>query len=137
MYKTFATLITKSKKNCIIINKYDIIIPVPVYIKKKKQKGYNQTELIAKEIARICNINCRTNILKKVKDTKKQSTLTKKQRYLNVKNAFEINCKEEIKNKNVILFDDIYTTGNTVKECSKCLKKAKVNEILILTLAKD
>lgn len=137
LYKTFSALILKDKKVCSQIKKYDIILPVPIYIKKKKIKGYNQTELIAKEIAEKHNLEYETNILIKIRDTKKQSTLTKAQRKINVKDAFSINDTEKINKKNIILLDDIYTTGNTVNECCKSLKKAGVNNILILTIAKN
>lgn len=137
LYKTFSALILKDKKICSQTKKYDIILPVPIYIKKKRIKGYNQTELIAKEIAEKYNLEYLNNILIKNRDTKTQSTLTKAQRKINVKDAFSIKDAEKIKKKNIILFDDIYTTGNTVNECCKCLKKAGVNNILILTIAKN
>lgn len=137
LYKTFSYLILNDKNICTYINEYDIIIPVPVYIKRKKEKGYNQTELIAKEIANTCSLEYKNNVLKKIKDTKKQSTLTKRERKENVKNVFVIENSEQIKNKKIILFDDIYTTGSTVYECYKHLKKAGASKVLILTIAKD
>ena len=73
----------------------------------------------------------------KVINTKKQSTLTKSEREKNVKNAFKLKNPEKIKDKKIILFDDIYTTGSTVNECSKILKKAGAAEIVILTIAVD
>ena len=77
------------------------------------------------------------NNLTKIIDTKKQSLLTKEQRKKNIKGAFKIKYPERIKDKNIILFDDIFTTGSTVNECSKMLKKAGAKEIVILTIATD
>ena len=76
-------------------------------------------------------------LLIKIEDTKKQSTLTKAQRRINIKNVFKVSKPEKIKNKRLILFDDIYTTGSTANECSKVIKKAGAKEIAIVTIAVD
>ena len=137
LYKTFSKIILKNKKTCGFLKKYDIIIPVPMHIKRKRKRGYNQTELIAKEIAKNIDIKLITNNLVKTKNIKSQSKLSKRQRKENVKNVFELKRKDDIKNKNILIFDDIYTTGSTVNECAKVLKNAGANKIGILTLAKD
>lgn len=134
---TFANIILKNKKLCRKIKIYDIIIPVPMFHKKKKNRGYNQTELITSKIAKCLGIYTNNNILIKSKNTKTQSTLKEKNRYENIKNAFSIKNNELIKNKNIILFDDIITTGATVNECSKILKQNGVKNILVLSIAKD
>ena len=137
LYKTFAKIILKNKKIYGFLKKYDIIMCVPMHIKKKMLRGYNQSELIAKELAKKLQIEKQFNNLVKIKDTKKQSTLTKEQRKTNLKNAFQIKNLEKVKNKKVILFDDIYTTGSTVEECSKVLKRVGVSSIAVVTLAID
>lgn len=137
LYKTFAKIILNNKKICSFLKKYDIIIHVPMYTKKKLMRGYNQTELIVRELAKKLQILGVKNNLIKIKDTAKQSTLTKEQRKLNIKNAFKIKNAEEINGKKIILFDDIYTTGSTVNECSKVLKRAGAEEITVITLAID
>lgn len=137
LYKTFEKLITNNKKICSFLLNYDIILYVPMFKKHKLKRGYNQSKLIAKSLSKALNIKIETNNLIKILDTKKQSTLTKLERQYNIKNAFYIKRPEALKNKKVILFDDIYTTGNTVNECSRVLKLAGVKEITILTLAID
>ena len=137
LYKTFAKIILNNEKIYSFLKKYDIMVYVPMHTKKKLQRGYNQTELIAKEIAKQLGIKLQKNNLIKIKDTAKQSSLTRKQRIQNVKGAFAIKDKDVIKNKKVILFDDIYTTGSTVEECSKVLKTAGAKEVVVLTLATD
>lgn len=137
MYKTLEKIILNNKKIYGFLKKYDIIIPVPMYKTKKWERGYNQTELIAKELAKDLNITYNSQILKKTKNTKKQSTLTKTERKQNIKNAFNITNINDLENKKVLLFDDIITTGSTLNECSKMLKKAGAQEVAILTIAVD
>ena len=137
LYKTFEKMILKTKKTYSFLKKYDIILYVPMFKKHKLIRGYNQSELIARKISDTLGITLEKNNLTKVINTKKQSTLTKSERERNVKNAFKLKNPEKIKDKKVILFDDIYTTGSTVNECSKILKKAGATEIAILTIAVD
>ena len=117
------------------MKKYDIIIPVPMYKNKKSARGYNQAELLAQELQDITPY--KKGILLKIKDTKKQSTLNKQEREQNLIGAYKIQNGEIIQNKNIILLDDIYTTGSTANECSKILKQAGANKICVLTIAKD
>lgn len=138
LYKTFSKIIIKNKKIYGFFKKYDIIIPVPIHKKRMKIRGYNQSALIAKEIAKkIDYIRLESNVLLKIRNIKPQSTLNKLERNENVKNAYMIKNVDKIKNKRVLLFDDIFTTGNTVNECSKLLKLNGAKDIGIITLAKD
>lgn len=134
----FTKIIIKNEKICRKIKSYDIIIPVPIHKKRKNERGYNQSELIAKEIVKNINeLELVTDSLIKQKNTVAQSTLTKQQRKQNVKQVYKIANKEKIQNKKIILLDDIYTTGATAEECSKILKQNGAKEILVLTIAKD
>ena len=137
MYKSFAEYIIKNKKISNFIKKYDIIIPVPVHNKRKKQRGYNQTELIARKISQQLNISCKTKILVKIKNTKPQSTLNKEEREINAKAVYRLINKEILTNKKVLLMDDIYTTGSTVNECCHTLYEASPKTIGVITIAKD
>lgn len=137
LYKTFAKIILNNEKIYRFLKKYDIMVYVPMYIKKARQRGYNQSELLAREIATNLQIEIQCNNLIKIKDTAKQSTLTKKQRKENVKGAYSVKQANLVRNKKIILFDDIFTTGSTVDECSKILKQYGAKEIVVLTLATD
>ena len=137
LYKSFTKIILNNEKVYRFLKKYDIMLCVPMYWGKKWQRGYNQTELVAKEIAQIVDISFKPYCLKKIKNTEMQSTLTKTKRIENVKNAFKVQKEEMIKNKKIVLFDDIYTTGSTVNECSRVLKKSGAKEIAVLTIAVD
>ena len=137
LYKTFSKIILKNEKICGNLKKYDIIIPVPIHKKRKLVRGYNQTELIAKQIAKDTNLKLENRALFKQRNIVSQSELNKSNRKENVKNAFIIKNKEKVKNKKILIFDDIYTTGSTAQECSKVLKNAGARKIGILTIAKD
>lgn len=137
LYKTFSKIIVKNKKIYSFLKNYDIIIPVPISKKRNRQRGYNQSYLIAKEIAEKSNLKCEKKCLVKQKDTIEQSKLDKEQRKINVQGAYGIINKEKLINKNVLLLDDIYTTGNTVKECAKRLKQSGAKKVGVLTIAKD
>ena len=100
-YKTFAIIFITNKKMCDILKSYDIIIPVPIHNKRRKQRGYNQTELIAKELAKkILNLEY-MNILTKNANAKPQSLLNKEQRIENAKNVYGVIKNIDIENKNV------------------------------------
>lgn len=137
LYKTFVKIILKNEKACGFLKKYDIIIPVPIHKNRRKTRGYNQTELIAKNIAKELNLNFMNNILIKKRNIIPQSQLSKIERKLNIKNAFCLQHADLIKNKKILIIDDIYTTGTTVNECAKLLKAEGCNKIGIMTLAKD
>ena len=137
IYKTFAKIVLKNKKVCGLLKKYDIIIPVPIHKKRKLQRGYNQTQLIAKEISKNIDIKLCNNVLVKKKNTIAQSKLNKNKRKQNIKGAFKALNVQNIQGKSVLLFDDIYTTGSTANECSKILKEAGAKTVGVLTIAKD
>jgi len=137
IYKTFVKIILKNEKKYGFLENYDIIIPVPIHKKRKNERGYNQSCLIAKELGYNLCIEYMNNILYKKINNIMQSTLTQKQRIENVKNVYGIKNNKHIKNKKIILFDDIFTTGSTANECAKLLKKNGAKKILVLTLAKD
>lgn len=138
LFRSFVKIILNDKKICGFLKSYDIMVPVPISKKRKKQRGYNQSEMIAKQIAKqMHEIKYKGDILYKIKDTLPQSLLDKEKRRENIQNAYYIKNKELVQNKRILLLDDIYTTGNTVNECSRILKQAGAREIGVLTLAKD
>lgn len=138
LYKIFVTFMLKNKKMYRLLQSYDIIIPVPIHKKRRGQRGYNQSEIIAKELAeKIKELTYVGDCLQKIKHTVPQSTLSKKERAVYIKDAYILQNEQKINNKKVMILDDIFTTGNTAKECSKLLKQAGAKKICILTIAKD
>ena len=137
LYKTFCEFIVKNKKAFDFIKSYDIIIPVPMHNKKRALRGYNQSELIAKELAKKAKIKMFTDVLVKTKNNRVQSSLNKEERKNNVKDVYDLVNKEKIYSKKILIFDDIYTTGATIEACKKEILKADIKQLGILTLAKD
>lgn len=138
MYKSFVNLILNNKKIYGFLKNYDIIVPVPISKKRKLERGYNQCELIVKDISKNINtLTFGTQVLYKKINNVPQSRLSKFDRINNVKNVYGFNNCNVVKNKKVILFDDVYTTGNTANECSKLLKFAGAKTVDVLTIAKD
>ena len=137
LYKTIVNFLLKDKKIFEILKFYDIIIPVPTSKKRKRERGYNQSLLIAREISNLTGIPYTDNCLFKIKNIIEQSKLNKEDRMQNVQGVYELKNKKILENKNILLIDDIYTTGSTVKECCKTLKLAEIKEIGVLTIAKD
>lgn len=137
IYKTFVNFLLKNKKIFENIKKYDKIIPVPISKKRYKERGYNQSLLIANEISKQTNLELVNNCLIKTKNIIEQSKLNKEDRQQNIQGVYIIQNEEIITNKKVLLIDDIYTTGSTVNECSKILQQARPEKIGVLVLAKD
>ncbi len=138
IYKAFVKFMLKNKKICDFLKNYDIIIPVPIHTKRRMERGYNQSALIAKEISKeIQKIDYLEDVLIKKINNKPQSTKNKSERKNNVIGAYYMKNKEKINNKKILLLDDIYTTGNTVNECCKILQSANPKCIDVITIAKD
>lgn len=132
--ETFIKIMSKNKKMCRFFKKYDIIVPVPLSKKRRLQRGYNQTELIAKGLEKYIKVE--NNSLIKIKNTRPQSEKKAKDRAKDVKGVYSLQNIDKIAGKRLLIFDDIYTTGSTVNECIKELSKV-TEDIGVLILAKD
>lgn len=137
MYKSFVYFLLNNKKMFENIKKYDKIIPVPISKKRDMERGYNQSYLVAKEIAKHTGIEVENNCLIKNKNIIEQSKLSKEKRFQNIEGVYTLKNAKNIKGKSVLLFDDIYTTGSTANECCKMLKMANPKKIGVLVLARD
>ena len=121
-----------------ILNKADFFVPVPLHRWRLLRRRYNQSGLIASYLFRETHIPVLLDALTRVRATQTQGHLKPDQRKQNVRRAFSINPKivEKIKNKNIVLIDDVYTTGATASECTKILLKNGASSVNILTLAR-
>lgn len=99
----------------------DFIVPVPLSKKRLKERGYNQSTVLAEEVSKRCGIPVREDLLKRTRETAKQSLMTREQRLKNLRSAFS--ASDECKGAAIILIDDIKTTGATLFECAGELKK--------------
>jgi len=114
---------------------YDTIIPVPLHSKRLRQRGFNQAQVLAKKAGEIWGIRVDTRSLERKKWAPPQTLLTRKERHKNIKGTFY--CRpERIRDKNLLLIDDVYTSGSTVSECAKVLKKNGALKVDVLTLAR-
>ena len=135
--KTFVNFLLNNEKIFEKIKSFDIIIPVPISVNRKKERGYNQSLLLAKEISKKTKHDVINKCLYKTKNIIEQSKLNKEERIQNIKDAYELKNRQKLEHKKVILLDDIYTTGSTVNECCKILQQANPKTIGVLVLAKD
>ena len=113
----------------------DIIIPMPIHENRLKQRGYNQSELLCDSMAEATGL-VDTNILVRVIDTPHQTGLNRENRKKNIHSAFKVMDKEKVKGKIILLVDDIYTTGSTIDECVRMLKKAGAAQVSVLCLSR-
>ncbi len=113
----------------------DFVIPVPLHHKKKSIRGYNQSEKIAIGITNVIGAEVVTKNIVRIKNTATQTRMNQEQRSENVGNAFVSNNPSVFENKHVLIVDDVLTTGSTLLECSKTLKKIKGVKISFATLA--
>jgi len=118
--------------------KFDLIVPVPLYFYRENWRGFNQAEEIARGVGEGSGLKL-ANVLKRIRNTKQQSSLeTKKERIENMKKAFVV--KDEFKKiltrKRVLLVDDVFTSGAGMRECCKALKKAGVEMVWGFVLAR-
>lgn len=124
-----------------VINKTNnlVFVPIPLSSKKLRTRGYNQAEILAKELARKFNLEV-INCLERIRDTRSQVGLNKKERRENIKGAFEIKIKDQkskLKNKNVILVDDVLTSGATISEACRVLKMEGAKKVWAAAFAKE
>jgi ComF family protein len=113
----------------------DVVIPVPLHEKRLRKREFNQSALIAKYLASSMGLRVMLNSLVKVRDTMPQVGLSSQARKKNIKGAFAVENDSLITGKDIVLVDDVVTTGATVRECSKVLKKAGARNIYVITLA--
>ena len=113
----------------------DFLVPVPLGKKRKRNRGFNQSELIARPLSKSLKIPIKPDALTRIRETRTQVGLHTNERKLNIKDAFHADpslCKD----KSILLIDDIATTGATLNECAKTIKQAGANEVYCFTVAR-
>lgn len=112
----------------------DALVPVPIHKTRKRERGYNQAELLADQLNIRTGVPVKKNLLVRCRKTAPQKELNAFQRQNNLKKAFKIS-QNDVKLSTIIVIDDIYTTGSTVDEMARILKQAGVGKVYVLTLA--
>jgi ComF family protein len=117
--------------------KADVLLPVPLHPLKKRERGYNQSELICQGIQEVTRIPVRADLLRRRKYTVSQTQLSFDERKENVGDAFEINEKrrDDISGKSFILVDDVITTGSTINACAQALATAGAKSVRVASIA--
>lgn len=113
----------------------DLIVPVPISQGNLKQRGFNQTEILAAQISKELKIKTDAQILQRVKETPSQRELSRQEREINLLYAFDVKEPDKITGKNVLLVDDVFTTGSTSRECTRVLLQAGVDRVYVITWA--
>ena len=114
---------------------FDIIIPVPISMGRYMERGYNQCGLLVKELSKLLKKESSFKLLIKRKNNKRQSDLNIIDRKINVVDVYKIKDEEKIKNKIILLVDDVCTTGSTLNECAKMLKLSGAKKVIAITIA--
>ena len=117
-----------------------LVIPVPLYAGKLRQRGFNQSELIAKAALKLISaggkLELRDRILERRRETQSQIGLTRHQRRENMRGAFAIAKPEQVSGREFLLVDDVFTTGTTVSECARVLRRAGASKVWVATVAR-
>jgi ComF family protein len=114
----------------------EILVPVPLHPKRLRQRGYNQASLLAEELSKIIGLPVEEDALLRVQDVAPQArTKSAAERHQNVRTAFA--CNKDIANKQILLIDDVCTTGATLDACAVALKNAGATSVWGLTIARE
>jgi len=117
------------------LSRVQLIVPVPLHPTRMRERGYNQSELLARNIGEYLNIPISTKSLLRVRNTKSQTRLSPEQRRENVRGAFMLKDTKDIANKHILLVDDVFTTGATLDECAIALIDGGAAAVYAITCA--
>ena len=115
---------------------FDRVVPVPLFHVRRRDRSFNQSEVLARELGR--RIRCKTasRMLRRIRPTASQTNLTAAQRLSNVTGAFQHEREKRLAGKHILLVDDVMTTGATVNACARALKKGGADTVYVLTVAR-
>lgn len=129
--KVLAAEIKSSKTNW----KFDLIIPIPLHQLKKAERGYNQAYYIAKGVGKIFKVKVSDRSVKRIKYTESQTTMNLNEREENISGAFKVKWNTQVRGKNILLLDDVITTGATISECGKILLESGASKVYAVSIA--
>lgn len=117
------------------IQRFDYVVPIPLHSTRLRERGYNQSQLLAEGISQKFRIALSCNNIQRIRHTPNQALLTRKERFTNIQGAFRISRPLQFKNRNCLLIDDLLTTGATASETARVLKAAGAKKVGLLTVA--
>ncbi len=133
----FADRIARADIDGLDLKDQDFLVPVPLHKSRQAARGFNQSQLIARRLSRLVGVPVTPFHLKRTRPTPSQFQMaTRKQRIMNVKNAFSVVDRHPFEGKRICLLDDVVTTGSTLRECARALFRAGAREIVAVTLAR-
>ncbi|WP_279342299.1 ComF family protein [Geotalea sp. SG265] len=136
LYRPLALMVARQLRGFATLAAADLIIPVPLHKKRLRWRSYNQAVLLAGVLAKEWAIPLSRTALQRTRWTEPQINLAADQRRQNVQGAFSVSQPKTIAGRRIIVVDDVLTTGSTVEECTKVLKKAGAAEVFIVTVAR-
>lgn len=141
VFEIFGKIIAKQIQSThyALLTTHYVLVPIPLHSSRKRWRGFNQSEILCQTIAKYLNLST-ANVLRRTKITKTQKNLDKESRQKNMKDAFGINISYpilNILNRNIILVDDVTTTGTTLNQAVKILKQNGASKVICLTVARD
>ena len=128
-----ATLLLKALPSLPTI---DVILPVPLHPTRLREREYNQSLLLAFPLRTHLGLPISYSTLVRIRPTRPQTSLTRKERIKNLRRSFVVTQHQALHGKTILLVDDVFTTGTTVNECAKALRKAGVSHVYVVTLAR-
>lgn len=131
---TFGKVLANQLKNTDFIEGIDVIVPVPLSSDRYRDRGYNQSEMLARGFAEVTGLPVDTHVIKRKSFRTSQTHLNHWERYENTRNAFALVHPERVKGKHVLLIDDVLTTGSTLRDCGEQLLKAGDVKLSIVTV---
>lgn len=117
-------------------SEFDLLVPVPLHRQRLRERGFNQSLLLARRMAKVHSLPVNATVLQRIRHTQPQTELSGPERKKNIRQAFAVTRSAGIVDKRVLLIDDVFTTGATVQECSKTLLKAGAKQVDVFTLAR-
>ena len=131
-----ADLLSRAAKPLLATERWDMIVPVPLHALKRREREFNQAERLAARLSAVTQIPVNTRVIRRVEPTRTQTLLSREQRAANVRTAFAVRHGCGLHGEQVILVDDVLTTGATTSACARVLRKAGAGEIGVWTVAR-
>ena len=136
LVKTLGNILTGALKEFTELSGFNIIVPVPLHSKRKRERGFNQSLLLAKEIGKLYGSEISAENLTRNRTAVPQTELPRLGRMKNVIGIFSVNDESKFMGKSILLIDDVLTTGSTVNECSGVLLEAGAVSVSVVTVAR-
>lgn len=131
-----ADLLIRQAKPELALEKWDWIVPVPLYPAKEREREFNQAERLANRLSAATGIPTNPKLIKRILPTQTQTQLTRQQRAANVRAAFVRCDSRKLSGARIVLLDDVFTTGATTSACARVLRKAGASEVCVWTVAR-